>query len=324
MKILTQNELPDKLDFQIQLLHLSANWSIFGLSEMSKARKLGYPTPDYCALYAIEGDEILSKIEAIRINYEFPTGKKILCGISGVVTRRDKARYGLARNLFEEVHRREKAIGTEFIILCTSRSNKAHELYSSLGYIDVYAPPIAIKKENNVKLTATSNSSALGLRQATIDDASLLHELHSKSAQGRLGFTQRYANYWRIWFGFGFDKPESYQIILSDGKPIGYAKFQDNNYWATSYEIVTLNDKIIEDVLNLIESKVSDGGWLVTGFTFASDNRGLLQRRGYEFLDFPYNTMMAHPLEAKKEEKDLIHFFGIDDPRFVCQQGDFF
>ncbi len=320
MKILNHDEVPEGLDTQNQLMQLSTGWGIFDFEQIALARKMGYPTPSYCAVYAVEGAELLSKVEVIRVKYRMPENEEIFCGIAGVLTRRDKSRLGLARMLMQEVHRREKAEGIKYSILCTGRNNKAHNLYRSLGYADVYAPPTALIKTS--KLTAKSPSD-LNLRSANADDASLIQDLHSRIVKDRIGFVERYGNWLKMRFELGFEKPESFQILCDGENPIGYSILNENKGWISSNEVLADCDKA-ESVLAALETRAK-GGWLALRNTFVSDSRDPLRTRGYDFSESPYSTFMAARLDQDTVlENELVESLGIKDPRFVCHSLDWF
>ncbi|MHB8566653.1 MAG: hypothetical protein ACYC7D_08450 [Nitrososphaerales archaeon] len=53
---------------------------------MKQSRKMGYPFADYVAVYAIEDNEVLSKVEVIHVQIETTKGPEIASGIAGVLT----------------------------------------------------------------------------------------------------------------------------------------------------------------------------------------------------------------------------------------------
>ena len=126
MRILTHDEISNTFDEQVQLLQLGAGWGIFDFEHVAMARKIGYQTQDYFAVYAVEDKEVLAKVEVMHIEVETTEGPETISGIGGVVTRRDKSRMGLARQLLQDVHRREEAAGIKHSLLWTGRNNKAH------------------------------------------------------------------------------------------------------------------------------------------------------------------------------------------------------
>ena len=325
MRILTHDELPDSFDAQVQLMQLSAGWGIFDFDHMKQARKMGYPFADYSAVYAIEENKVLSKVEVIHIQIETTKGLEIVSGISSVLTRRDKSRSGLARVLLQDVHQREKASGIRISLLWTGRNNKAHNLYESLAYTDVYGPGSAVLK--TMKSTI-SNLDALKMRTATADDASVMDDLHSKVTMHHLGFTHRFKDFMKIGFsqigfGAGFEKADSFRIFTNENKPVGYAQFQENNDWIRSSEVI-IEPEYSEAAVSLLE-KESDGRWLAFGNSFPYDSRKLLEKRGYSFSDYSYATLMALALDQNALEGENINsFLGTNAPRFVCHELDHF
>lgn len=279
---------------------------------------MGYPSSDYFAVYAVEDDKPLAKVEVIHIEFETPKGPEIMSGIAGVVTRRDKSRLGLAKQLLLDVHQREKASGIKYALLWTGRNNKAHNLYESLGYVDIYDPNIALLKTQDNK----TNSNDLTIRIAVTNDAELMDDLHSKIISKHLGFRQRSKNFMKILFELEFEKPDSFRIFVSNNTPIGYANFQQNTGWIKSYEVI-IEREYVEAALSLLETEAK-GSWLAFANSFVSDTRSLLAKRGYAFSDYTYGTLMACDLDQTSKQENMDVLLGANDPRFVCHGLDHF
>jgi GNAT superfamily N-acetyltransferase len=323
MKILTHDELPDSFESEVQLLQIGANWGIFDFNQIKRARKIGYPSSDYFAVYAIEDEKPLAKVEVIHFDFETPNGLEAMCGIAGVVTRRDKSRLGLAKQLLLDVHEREKKSGIEHSFLWTGRNNKAHNLYESLGYVDVYDPGAALVK-TQIR-DKKNNSYTLTTRTASANDASSMEEFHSKINSNRLGFRKRPKNFMKMVFELEFDKPDSFRIFQNeDNKPVGYAYFDQNSSLAKSYEVV-INPEFAEDAVSLLE-KEAKGKWLAFGNSFISDARTILAKRNYAFSNYTYGTLMVCNLDEQpsKNNENMSALLGTNDPRFVCQAFDHF
>jgi GNAT superfamily N-acetyltransferase len=331
MRILTHDEIPDSFDTQVQLLQLGANWGIFDFDQIKRAREMGYPSTDYFAVYAIEEGEIFAKVDTIHIDFETSKGElETMCGISGVLTRRDKSRLGFAKQLLLDVHERERKSGIKYSILWTGRNNKAHNLYESLGYVDIYDPGVALLKTQKHDDKGSNNIDNLAIRVANADnnDAELMEDLHTKINSDRLAFRKRPKHYMKIMFDLQFEKPDSFRIFLCNNTPVGYAHFQQNTGWVRSSEIIT-QPKYYEAAISLLEAeakkKKKDNNWIALGFSFISDARSLLAKRGYAFADYTYATLMACDLEQPSTKKAQIDsLLGANDPRLVCHRFDHF
>ncbi|MDH2901704.1 MAG: GNAT family N-acetyltransferase [archaeon] len=318
MHILTHDELPDSFDSEVQLLQLGAGWGIFDFDQIKRARKMGYPSSDYFAVYAVEDDRPVAKVEVIHIEFETPKGPEIMSGIAGVVTRRDKSRLGLAKQLLLEVHEREKASGIKYSLLWTGRNNKAHNLYESLGYVDIYDPSIALLKTQGNR----TNSKDLTIRTATTNDEELMDNLHRKIVSKHLGFRQRPKNFMKILFDLEFEKSDSFRIFIHENTPVGYAYFQQNTGWIKSYEVI-IEREYVEAALSLLETEAK-GSWLAFANSFVSSARTLLTKRGYVFSDYTYGTLMVCSLDQASKQENMDVLLGANDPRFVCHGLDHF
>jgi GNAT superfamily N-acetyltransferase len=102
---------------------------------------MGYPTSDYYGVYAVEDDQVLSRVETLQLAFRGFEGSQTVVGVADVLTRPEGLGRGFARRLLQEVHRRESARGRAWAFLWTHRTWGAHHLYESLGYEDVYSPP---------------------------------------------------------------------------------------------------------------------------------------------------------------------------------------
>ena len=318
MRILTHDELPESYDNQVQLLHLGAAWGIFDFNQIRKARKLGYPSSKYFAVYAVDGEEVFAKIEAIHIEYETTNGPNTVAGIGGVVTRRDKSRLGLARVLLEDVHQREKEMGINYSLLWTGRNNKAHNLYESLGYVDYYDPGAAVKKTANNNII----SDGLNIRTATVDDTLLIDQLHDKITVNRLGFGKRIKNFMKLFFDLELVKPDTVRIFTKDDKVIGYAILQQNPAWIIVQELL-IEPECSGEAISLLE-KESKGSWLSFRDSFMHDSHAFLSRKGYSVLDYTYGTLMACDLNHQARQDEMLCLLGANNPKFVCHGLDHF
>ena len=318
MKILIFDELREDFDAQIQLLQRGANWGIFDFEQIKRSLKLGYPSSPYYGVYGIEENEVICKVEVIEFEFETINGIETVAGIAGVLTRQDKSREGLARKLLENVHQREKEAGIKISLLWTGCNNKAHNLYESLGYVDVYGPTFAVRKIPNNH----NYDGKLKIRQASKEDAVVMENLHSKLANGRLGFTKRPKGLTRMFFEVGIEEPKSFQIILSENsEPIGYAQFQESS-WISSHEVV-IDQQYTNETISLL-SKKAKGKWLSFGDTFVLDNKESLARQGYKISSYSYNTLMALPLDTNLTNSDIASLLGTKNPKFICQSMDHF
>lgn len=278
---------------------------------------MGYPSADYVGLYAVEDGEVLSVVRVLRLPYTTPEGVRQIAGIQGVVTRRDRARKGLARELLLEAHRREKAAGSKYSLLWTGRGNVAHSLYESLGYQDVYAPELATLREEN----RNHGPQRYSLKSVEEGDARSLEMLHQRATVGRLGFTPRASGIIRSSIHLGFLMKDSLWAIFDGGRQVGYAHLWKNPTWCGLDELVLDSGTPVERVLPFLEA-TARGGWFVIRNTVVRDAMPLLRRRGYHFLPHAYATLMVLGLE--RPSKNIAEELGTASPRFTCQHLDYF
>jgi GNAT superfamily N-acetyltransferase len=318
MRIASLDELPREWEPQVQLLDASVGWFPSDFRLMREVRSMGYPAADYFGVYAVEGDEVRSEVRVLRIPYTLAGGTtETVSAVCGVATRREWSRRGLARALLAEVHRREAAIGNRFCILWMGFWNFSHALYSSMGYVDVYTPKLAMRRCDRPK----SEGRKYGLRTTKKGDVTTIEKLHAESTRGRVGFTPRPKSVLPPLFKLGFIKPDAFRLILSDGEPVGYCNMQKGRGWVKSDEVVLTERADPKEVVSLLQRK-SAPGWLTLQGTFVRDSSGLLGKLGYSFTDYAYYGLMARPLRGV--HRDLKRELGTASPSFTCHSLDYF
>lgn len=318
MRIVGNDELPAAWESQVQILDASAGWMPQDFRRVKEARKLGYPAVDYFGVYAVEKGEVQSVVRVLRLPYTMANGvRETVSGIQGVITRRERSRRGLARRLLEEVHRREAAEGIRFVMLWTGHSNTAHNLYNSIGYVDVYTPKLAMRRCDKQR----ARQSEYETRAVRRGDAETLEKLHAESTAGRVGFTPRPNGLLPALFKLGLLKPDSLRLILLEGKPVGYVQLQKGEGWIRSDEVVLTDRADPEGVASLLESEAARC-WLVLLGTFVKDSSGLLRRRGYSFTDHAYFGLLARALTGS--HRDPRRELGTASRSFTCHFLDYF
>jgi GNAT superfamily N-acetyltransferase len=317
LRIVDFGDLPPSAEASVHLLDMSAGWGPIGFSWLKEMRGLGYPAADYVGVYAVEGGEVQSMVRVLRVPFSTTEGRETVSAIQGVVTRRDRSRHGLARKLLGEVHLREKAAGSRFVLLMTGHSNMAHNLYNSMGYFDLYTPPLAMRRSRG----RTTRPKGYELRKVRSGDSRVIESLHADATRGRLGFTPRAAHILDWVFRLGFVKQESLRLILREGEPLGYLELQKNPGWVQSDELVLRDPAAAEDVESLIESE-ADGGWVALRGTSVRDHFGALRRRRYSITDYSYYGLLG--LSLVGGGLGPLKALGTADSRFTCQLLDYF
>ncbi|MDA4112582.1 MAG: GNAT family N-acetyltransferase [Thaumarchaeota archaeon] len=300
----------------------STNWMPVAFKRLREVIRLGYPAADYWAVYAVENDQVLSGVRVVRIPYTMRNGRtEIVSGIQGVVTRREFSRRGLARTLLAEVHRREAEAGSRLSILVTDFSYIAHNLYLSMGYVDVHSGRLAMKRLDS---SGEKNKRPGDFRvvPAKANDAETIERIHSEATKGRVGFTPRPKGYLRALLKLGQVEHNSFRLILSEGKPVAYFHFRKGSGWFNPNEVVMKPGIDPATVLAVLEREASNG-WLVLYGTFVNDTMALLKKRNYLFTDHSYSGVLAKPL-GDERRRDVRKEMGIDDDSFTCQFLDYF
>lgn len=320
MRVLDHDELTPSLETDLQLLRLEVGWIPRDFRRIQRAVSLGYPAPDYFGVYAVEDGRVLSTVRVVRLPYTFPDGRvETVAGILSVITRRDARGRGLATRLLELVNSRERKAGVGFSLLWTDMSISAHPLYERIGYRDIYAPEVALRRlPDNV-----ASKSDYEFSTAKEGDVPAIERLHGDLTRKRIGFTPRPGGYVSSQIALGTFRPESVRFILKGGRRIGYAVIDEGPNRVKVPEVV-VPDRVAQDGgLAKAFERLSAGKWLEFWNTFVRDSRPVLEGRGYAFSSLGDHLLMSLPL-GKAGRGDQTKVLGTHDPRFTCQLLDYF
>ncbi|MCI4360668.1 MAG: GNAT family N-acetyltransferase, partial [Thermoplasmata archaeon] len=216
------DELPDELNPQLAALAWSDHDLPIDLATIRKARALGHPWTPYVGVVAIDDGQVLAQVIVERHRLTDGKTTEEIAGVTGVLTRPDALGRGLCTTLFEEVHRREAALGLRIAMLWTRRTWSAHRLYDKLGYRDVFSHPIALRKLGRSRPPSPRGRDGYTVRKAARRDADLLDALFERAHRTRLGFVPRFPHSFRTRFALGWRTPNSYHVLSHRSTPVGY------------------------------------------------------------------------------------------------------
>ena len=321
MKILDFDELPESLYPQVAAIRWLDREGPQDAAIVRRLRREGFPATDYFGVYAVEGGELLSRIEALSLPWRSGGAPQTVLGISDVLTRPDAVGRGFARRLLVELHRREAARGRRWSFLWTRRTWGAHRLYEKLGYRDVYSPPSALRK---VPANVSGRlPPGLSWRRATARDLGRIERLLWSATRDRLGFVPRWPGSFRLRHRLGWRPASTHRLLMDSGRPDGYVHVTTELNTVEAHEVVVEDQRNTDAMIAALERE-SAGRWLAYGSTsFAWDNRVRLASRGYDFYAQNHITLMARPLgRATRGERPASEV--AMDPRFSCHRGDHF
>lgn len=316
MKIVRLRDFDASLRLQDALLVHSSFGSTFSHAyPEGKDERDGYPiSSDYGGLAMIEDGRLLSRISVCRLELSSPHGVIRCCGIGGVGTRPGSGRRGLARSLLREVHRVERAAGSRYSLLYTSRSIVAHGLYESMGYHDILDFPRAVRRVPTDHHYECGDDFEWGV--ATPPDYPHLRIIHSVSTHGWSGFTPRPPG-WTPQHGDVF-------LLKERGKPSGYAVIERQGTSTACWEALATDASSSIELLRRVEAE-GRGQWLIIGggpFRMWSD---LLQGPEWISEETSWGVLMACSLQENKSREELVASLGAGDVRrFACFALDTF
>ncbi len=313
MEIVDLPHLPPKLHPQLAdlgVLNGDAPQDIAFIRRLEHLK--GFRTAPYYGVYAVDAGEILAKVEAVHPRFTFPPGAATtMLGLVDVFTRPDSLRRGLARQLLEEVHRREQRLGRPWSFLWTHASWGAHRLYEQLGYRDVYRPWTAVRR-----VPPRSDSAATRpyrLRAARRSDLPLVERLRHRAGRGRIGFTPAFPHLIPTVVGLGWRQPGDFRILERRRTAAGYALVLEKPTHVLASDIVVSAAMHADAMIDELEALASDR-WLALDLTtFVRDHAPRLRERGYRLSLTSHRTLMAMRLGEG----------GPEDVREVCGASNF-
>jgi GNAT superfamily N-acetyltransferase len=322
MRVYELDTLPPPLRPQLAAFGVSDGDPPQDVSLLRRLRRLRYPASEYWGVYAVEGGQVLSRVETLHLTFSGRTGRQSVVGISDVLTRPAGVGRGFARRLLEEVHVRERERGRKWSFLWTHRTWGAHGLYLKLGYRDVYSPPHALRKVR--RGTRTAPPSGYRWSVARRPDPGRSQRILSEATRSRLGFVPRNDSLDSIRLLLGWRKPENLRILSFHSDDVGYAYLGDDGGWyLTANEVVVTSPEHREAMIRSLEG-LAAGRWLTLQLTsFVRDAEVLLRERKYAVLPASHVVMMAKPLGPTGTIGEDLRTVA-EDPAFSNHRGDMF
>ncbi len=300
-------------------LHFSAWGGLDDLATLRRLRALGFPFAPYVGLYAREGDALLSAVIASHYPLTTPDGAETAVGIEMVMTRPDATRHGLAGALLREVHRRERSAGQRLSLLCTGRSNLAHELYLKLGYQDIFSPRASLRYIDRPRARPPPG---IRVRRARGTDAPVLARVHRRANAGALGFTRRSPRSFRVRFLSGTSAIRHMIVAQRRGHVEGYATMEPHSTWIRAGEVIAPSLEIRAALMAAVE-RSSTGRWVAYGSDWFEEAAPAGSAGDSGPLP-SYAVMMACPLVPGLRRRALYPWLRSEGRRFACQQLDMF
>ena len=323
MQILELRDIPPSMLPQLAALKWLDGDTPQDAAFVREIRELGYPASPYFGLYATEAGELLGRVETLRVPFRSKKGSQVVAVLSDVATRPDSLGRGIARNLLNAVHRRERSAGVRWAFLWTRRSWGAHSLYKKLGYQDVFTPPSALKK---IELAAGSKARVrFRWRRANLSDAGLLERLLHVSTRHRLGFVPRFRGSFVQKHRVGWRPIGKHRILYDGSTPVGYAYVSPTPSSLEAFEVVVSDREYSVPMIAALQEEARNR-WLAFGTTtFVRDTESELLRQGYRIYTTHHLTLMARPLvSGSRVDERAGPAATCADRRYSCHRGDVF
>jgi GNAT superfamily N-acetyltransferase len=320
VKLVTYDELPQSTDPGRALVHMAAFGGFPGRRSVETWRRRSSRITEYVGVFAVDRGEVLGHAYVERFPFAFPHGTETISGIAGVATRLDRARSGVAREILEEIHRRERESGLSYATLWTNRSWGAHRLYEKLGYRDLYAPPFAVR----VGAGRRGRPSSVRVRAARLSDVDAIEEAHDRYGARRWGFARRERGTIRLAaVTRELDLKTHVLVAEVDRRVVGYAMVDSSRFRTHCGELVATSAAVRARLIDAVEARAGTGA--VAFRDGVVDAMGpFLRRRGYAVAPAGWNGLMGLPYSRTRGRAEVVREFGSGSPKFLCFAGDHF
>jgi GNAT superfamily N-acetyltransferase len=319
MRFLTFDELTSSMEVDRTLIHLASFGGTFPRRSVDAWRRQTKVLAEYAGVFAVERGRLIGQTFVLRIPYTFRGGTEIVSGIAAVGTRPDRRRAGVARGILTEIHRREKEDGIRYSTLWTNRSWGAHGLYEELGYRDVYSSPWAVHAP-----LPTPPPRPRGVRPARKSDLAELERLHSRQAEGRLGFLREPNGYLSTAVSVGELDPGKELVVLRSRRGVrGYAHLETTPYRVICGELVTSSLAARRSLIAEVQRRAHRRPFAFQ-HTPVTDTPDLFRARGFPAAPTGWYVLMANSLDRTWTPGAAISELATNDPRFLCMSGDRF
>lgn len=321
MRFLSLDELEPSMERDRSLIHMAAFRGAYSRRVIEIWRRRTGIFPDYVAVFAAEQGRLLGQVFVLRIPYTFPSGTEIISGIAAVATRPDRGRTGVARAIFEEVHRREREAGVRYAALWTNPSWAAHTLYEKLGYRDIYSSPWAVHFPVPHPRRAGRQAR---IRPGRRSDVAEIERLHADQSEGRLGFRPRPDGFLRVAVQAGeFDLKANLLVSRAEGRLEGYAVVDRDRSRTVCGELVARGISTRRTLMAAV-GRVAGRTPFAFQHTFVTDFPNLFPRGEYSIVPRGWYVLMGVPLGRTMSSRAVVEEFATQDPRFLCLAGDRF
>jgi len=319
MRFLTYDELTPSMEMDRTLIHLASFGGAFPRRSVDLWRRRTRLLAEYVGVFAVERGRLIGQTFVLRIPYTFPGGTEVVSAIAAVGTRPDRGRAGVARSILTDIHRREHEAGVRFSTLWTNRSWGAHGLYEKLGYRDVYSSPWAVHAPS-----PRPPKRHPGIRPARANDLPAIEQLHSRAAQGRLGFLRKEPGYLATAAAAGELDPAKELVVVRSGSRVsGYAQVDSTPYRTICGEMVATSMAARRALMGEVERRARKTPYAFQ-HTPVTDDLSLFRSGGFTLVNTTWYGFMANALGRSWSAPSARSQFATTDPRFLCMAGDRF
>lgn len=298
----------DEVDGQ-QVLELNLKTFGWFLSpiQVELIRSVDPRTPDYVALYAVEGEEVQSQVGVVTLNTKTAEGEERVGYIWGVATRPSSARRGHARKLIEEAHNRLLDEGIRYSFLGTGKSLVAYDLYRKFGYLDFTIFKRGFKSCEDKKLPE--------IELMTSVDSNIISDLFYESSKEYLGFVKRSKNFLEVrkaWSWFNYDLVG---VFYENKDPIGYVIASKDNRILKLWEICCPNKQDLKRCVSIL-GKDLDVDHIVVNLVDRFVIEEHLIDSGFNIFNESWGIFMVKDLKGDKPVGYFQRIYGISDKKF--------
>jgi ribosomal protein S18 acetylase RimI-like enzyme len=304
MKILEYDEVDSQ---QVLELNIKSFGWFLSQDQVRFIRRVDSRTPDYVALYAVEGKEVQSQVGVVTLDTQTTYGTEKIGYIWGVATRPSQARQGFATKLMEEAHERLIGEGIRYSFLGTGKSLVAYDLYRRLGYKEFTMLKRGLKKCQN------KESGEITLK--TKVDKAVIVDLFYEYSEGLLGFVKRPRNFMEIrkaWSWFQYDLVGAF---YENENPIGYIIANKEDKILKIWELCCPKKEDLKKSISSLKSNLNVE-YIVLELVHKAALEEQFIESGFKIFDESWGVFMVKDLKGDQSIKEIRKIYRIDDKKF--------
>jgi GNAT superfamily N-acetyltransferase len=309
MEILEYDQVDPMGVLQLNMLALDFTLTPEHVAHIRRTDPRPFP---FFAIYAVEGDQVISQVGVFRLPMISTEGRQDVGGVWAVSTHPHYACQGVASALLEEAHSRMRDAGLRYSTLGTNRYRVAYKLYQRHGYDDMQVLASALARWETAHQPTRLNARPVGSRGYDLIDG-----VFNDLASSYLGYAWRHSP-----FAVLRDRVcvDDLWMLRKNGSSVGYAIAHLDT------DILNISSVLLRDGIDLAEAVGAVVNELKSRYVKVNVSRPIeiasLRSAGYQVAHPSWSAFMLKPLVPGETIQEAKRLYGISTDRFLISGLD--